>query len=445
MSSEDHGPAQGPQQSSVGNPPAWGDSQPPPLPSATKSQVGLAGGMPPVPPRLQLIAGARPYTDRNSIPESQQEDDAEEAGSLTSRDGTGKNRVTQDRKWNNRHQRYSDMGRIDENDSTTTGPSGGLTSNTQPQQDDALRSSLPRGTNGHANSPASIQVKPSERRSSLDATSSLHSSASSSSLGARHSSLQNEYQEPPRDKKKQLPSVETAFKSPQGSPSNTASTSTPDASSFGNQRQPSSRSPQWSDDENTTPIGGEVTPPSDTDKLEPRDRRRRSIMKLAQERIPLLGNKDGQSPDNDKSGYQGGYGAAASSSRSQPVQTGHSKQPGQTKETGNNKPSAPAKPEQAGQPDQPKQNPIDELWSRLEIILSKTPRYILWGVTLDPYDPNHAPTKVILKKFLKAANGDVATAEQRLLETIVLWNDDRLECTLNPHRRSFPAFYYGLA
>lgn len=54
----------------------------------------------------------------------------------------------------------------------------------------------------------------------------------------------------------------------------------------------------------------------------------------------------------------------------------------------------------------------------------------LWGVTLNAQDRNHAPTKVILKKFLKSEKGNIDKARKKLINA-VMWNqryiiDDKL-------------------
>lgn len=45
----------------------------------------------------------------------------------------------------------------------------------------------------------------------------------------------------------------------------------------------------------------------------------------------------------------------------------------------------------------------------------------LWGVRLNSQDRNHAPTKVILNKFLLSVKGDIKKARKKLINAI-LWN-----------------------
>lgn len=53
-----------------------------------------------------------------------------------------------------------------------------------------------------------------------------------------------------------------------------------------------------------------------------------------------------------------------------------------------------------------------------ELIEKNKGHRCLWGVTLNGEDPNHAPTKVILKKFLKSVGGNVEKAFRKLDYTI---------------------------
>ncbi|KAF4336993.1 SFH5-phospholipid transporter [Fusarium beomiforme] len=62
------------------------------------------------------------------------------------------------------------------------------------------------------------------------------------------------------------------------------------------------------------------------------------------------------------------------------------------------------------------ETPLAKLNARLEDILSKTQHKEMWGVQLTNVD--HAPTKVVLQKFLRANNGDPVAAENQLTQAL---------------------------
>jgi len=62
------------------------------------------------------------------------------------------------------------------------------------------------------------------------------------------------------------------------------------------------------------------------------------------------------------------------------------------------------------------ETPLDKFASRLAAIKEKTSYDEMWGITLS--DLSHAPTAIVLQKFLRANNGDVALAEKQLTEAL---------------------------
>ncbi|SPO03765.1 related to SFH5 - phospholipid transporter [Cephalotrichum gorgonifer] len=66
--------------------------------------------------------------------------------------------------------------------------------------------------------------------------------------------------------------------------------------------------------------------------------------------------------------------------------------------------------------EEPKETPLTKLANRLPAIKEKAGHDEMWGVTL--VDIDHAPTAVVLQKFLRANGGDVALAESQLTSAL---------------------------
>ena len=64
----------------------------------------------------------------------------------------------------------------------------------------------------------------------------------------------------------------------------------------------------------------------------------------------------------------------------------------------------------------PKETPLTKLADRLEEIKKKTDHGEMWGVSLSNLD--HAPTAVVLQKFLRANDQDVNLAEKQLTSAL---------------------------
>lgn len=62
------------------------------------------------------------------------------------------------------------------------------------------------------------------------------------------------------------------------------------------------------------------------------------------------------------------------------------------------------------------ETPLAKLTARLADITAQAGHGEMWGVELAGSD--HAPTQVILQKFLRANNGDVAAAEKQLVSAL---------------------------
>jgi phosphatidylinositol transfer protein SFH5 len=75
-----------------------------------------------------------------------------------------------------------------------------------------------------------------------------------------------------------------------------------------------------------------------------------------------------------------------------------------------------------------------------EIIAQCQGTNTLWGVPLNAANPNDAPTKIILKKFLKARKGNLKRARTMLKDTIVWYRDMKSRTGLDTARFT-PAFY----
>lgn len=68
-------------------------------------------------------------------------------------------------------------------------------------------------------------------------------------------------------------------------------------------------------------------------------------------------------------------------------------------------------------PAAPAETPLTKLTARLPEITKKSEHDEMWGVELSP-SSTHAPTQVILVKFLRANNNDVALAEKQLTSAL---------------------------
>lgn len=75
--------------------------------------------------------------------------------------------------------------------------------------------------------------------------------------------------------------------------------------------------------------------------------------------------------------------------------------------------AAPDKVEQAEAPPAAPETPLTKFTARLGDILQQAGHGEMWGVELST-DASHAPSQVVLQKFLRANNGDLAGAEKQL-------------------------------
>lgn len=75
--------------------------------------------------------------------------------------------------------------------------------------------------------------------------------------------------------------------------------------------------------------------------------------------------------------------------------------------------ATPVVPEKAEAPASAPDTPLAKLTARLADIIQQSGHSEMWGVELSS-DASHAPTQVILQKFLRANNGDLAGAEKQL-------------------------------
>lgn len=78
-----------------------------------------------------------------------------------------------------------------------------------------------------------------------------------------------------------------------------------------------------------------------------------------------------------------------------------------------NAPATPPKDTVVASPATATETPISKLSARLPSITKSVDYSEMWGVQLGNPD-SHVPTKVVLQKFLRANNGDVAAAEKQL-------------------------------
>ncbi|RFU79169.1 phosphatidylinositol transfer [Trichoderma arundinaceum] len=74
--------------------------------------------------------------------------------------------------------------------------------------------------------------------------------------------------------------------------------------------------------------------------------------------------------------------------------------------------TTPEKVEQAEAPPLAPETPLTRFTARLDDIIKQTGHGEMWGVELSS-DASHAPTQVVLQKFLRANNGDLAGAEKQ--------------------------------
>ncbi|KAL7816585.1 CRAL/TRIO domain-containing protein [Trichoderma gracile] len=75
--------------------------------------------------------------------------------------------------------------------------------------------------------------------------------------------------------------------------------------------------------------------------------------------------------------------------------------------------ATPVVPEKAEAPASAPDTPLAKLTARLADIIKQSGHGEMWGVELSS-DASHAPTQVVLQKFLRANNGDLAGAEKQL-------------------------------
>ncbi|QYS93205.1 Phosphatidylinositol transfer protein SFH5 [Trichoderma simmonsii] len=83
--------------------------------------------------------------------------------------------------------------------------------------------------------------------------------------------------------------------------------------------------------------------------------------------------------------------------------------------------ATPEKVEQAEAPVSTPETPLAKFTARLADIIKESAHSEMWGVELST-DASHAPTQVILQKFLRANNGDLAGAEKQLTAALV-WRE----------------------
>ncbi|KAL7788695.1 CRAL-TRIO domain-containing protein [Trichoderma ceciliae] len=79
------------------------------------------------------------------------------------------------------------------------------------------------------------------------------------------------------------------------------------------------------------------------------------------------------------------------------------------------------KAEQAEAPPLVPETPLAKFTARLVDIIKQSGHTEMWGVELSS-DSSHAPTQVVLQKFLRANNGDLAGAEKQLTAAL-LWRE----------------------
>ncbi|KAL7961737.1 CRAL-TRIO domain-containing protein [Trichoderma compactum] len=84
--------------------------------------------------------------------------------------------------------------------------------------------------------------------------------------------------------------------------------------------------------------------------------------------------------------------------------------------------ATPEKVEQAEAPALTPETPLAEFTARLADIIKESAHSEMWGVELSS-DASHAPTQVILQKFLRANNGDLAAAERQLAAALA-WREE---------------------
>ncbi|KAM6480208.1 CRAL-TRIO domain-containing protein [Trichoderma sp. SZMC 28011] len=83
--------------------------------------------------------------------------------------------------------------------------------------------------------------------------------------------------------------------------------------------------------------------------------------------------------------------------------------------------ATPEKVEQAEAPALTPETPLAKFTARLADIIKESAHSEMWGVELST-DASHAPTQVILQKFLRANNGDLAGAEKQLTAALA-WRE----------------------
>ncbi|KAL6691860.1 CRAL-TRIO domain-containing protein [Trichoderma pleuroticola] len=83
--------------------------------------------------------------------------------------------------------------------------------------------------------------------------------------------------------------------------------------------------------------------------------------------------------------------------------------------------AAPEKAEQAEAPALTPETPLAKFTARLADIIKESAHSEMWGVELSS-EASHAPTQVVLQKFLRANNGDLASAEKQLAAALA-WRE----------------------
>lgn len=83
--------------------------------------------------------------------------------------------------------------------------------------------------------------------------------------------------------------------------------------------------------------------------------------------------------------------------------------------------ATPEKVEQAEAPALTPETPLAKFTARLADIIKESAHSEMWGVELSS-DASHAPTQVILQKFLRANNGDLAAAEKQFAAALA-WRE----------------------
>ena len=97
-------------------------------------------------------------------------------------------------------------------------------------------------------------------------------------------------------------------------------------------------------------------------------------------------------------------------------ETGAKEEPKESKTDSKTEPKAEQPKEEPPKEEAAKETPLTKLAGRLADIKKEGGHDEMWGVTLSSLD--HAPTAVVLQKFLRANDGDVALAEKQLVNAL---------------------------